>query len=172
MPYTLTAQHGETGDLNGDGTSANDPIYIPRDVRDASEIRFNGAPDAVAGQEAALESLIARTPCLDRQRGRIMARNSCRAPWVHDLDLSLRQTLPRVGPGPLSLELQVFNFLNLLNSRWGLSRQPNNSPLIQVGQSTGTDSAPIFEFDTTFDAYSGDDPASYYQLQLGARYSF
>lgn len=118
QPYTLIAS-GSTGrgDLNADGTQ-NDPIYIPRDV--AAEMTFVDISGRPAAQQAAeFEAYIAGEPCLIRQRGRIMERNSCRNPAQHFLNLTVRQSLPQFAPGTLSLELGIFNVLNFINDDWG-----------------------------------------------------
>jgi hypothetical protein len=165
---------GALGDLNADGTNANDPVYIPRSASDTSEIVFGGTPDDVTRQQAALDRFIDRTECLSRQRGRIVERNSCRGPWVHTSNLSLRQRLPSVRAHEVSLQLEVFNLLNLLRNDWGLLRVPNTNLLQHVGQTPGPTGAsqPIFRFDehrlddTTLNLESG------YQLQLALRYRF
>ena len=42
-PFTYGDSTAEAlGDLNADGTSANDPIYVPRNAMDPSEIMFAG----------------------------------------------------------------------------------------------------------------------------------
>lgn len=175
------------GDLNADGTNANDPIYVPRSAFDSSEIRFSGRsglPGAdtsaaaqaarVAAQQVAFDRFIAGSPCLRRQRGHIVARNSCRGPWVHTLHASVRQSLPVMRGHSLSLQLEIFNLLNLLNAKWGLYRVPNPVALQQVGQ-TGEpngNSQPIFWFEPTRQRYSTQNIESGYQLQVAARYSF
>ncbi|HVD61921.1 MAG TPA: carboxypeptidase regulatory-like domain-containing protein [Gemmatimonadaceae bacterium] len=157
------------GDLNADGTSANDPIYVPRDARDPAEITFAGK-DSIA-QGAAFEQFIQNTACLARQRGTIMARNSCRAPWVHTTNASLRQSLPAIGGRTLSLQIEVFNVLNLLNSSWGLVRVPNPWILEHVGQTKGSSPQPVFHFNPAA-VESTQNLESAYQLQLSVRYSF
>jgi len=70
LPFTFTdSTAGDptrqaTGDLNADGSNANDPIYVPRNAADTAEIVFTATD--VARQQAALESIIAKTPCLRR----------------------------------------------------------------------------------------------------------
>jgi hypothetical protein len=123
-PITYTAN----GDLNGDGFNGNDPIYIPRNATDASEIRivtlqnpsaaFNATTNPyVLNPEAAqaFETFIRGHECLSGQRGRIMTRNSCFAPWQNLLNLSVRQTLPEYRSNRIVAQLDVFNFLNLVN---------------------------------------------------------
>ena len=81
------------GDLNADGTSANDPIYVPLNALDPAEIKFSGASDSIGADNSlaakadreqmhrnAFEQFIRATPCLRRQRGMIVSRNSCRGP--------------------------------------------------------------------------------------------
>ena len=122
----------------------NDPIYVPRSALDPDEIVFTGieadadnTPDAqqarVGMQREALERFIGSTPCLRRQRGRIMERNSCREPWAHTTSASLRQMIP-IGSQTLEAQLDVFNLLNLLNREWGLRRLANSVLLEHVGQ--------------------------------------
>ncbi len=132
-PITYVAN----GDLNGDGFNANDPIYVPRNATDPNEIRIvtlrNTEPGAtfnatnnpyVLNAQAAqnFESFIQGNRCLREQRGRIMERNSCFLPWQNLLNVSVRQTLPQYRNNRVTAQLDVFNFLNLLNREWGVNR--------------------------------------------------
>jgi hypothetical protein len=175
------------GDLNADGANANDPIYVPLSALDSSEIRFSGlstSPGAdtsaagraarIAAQQVAFDRFITGSACLRRQRGRIVGRNSCRGPWVHAMHASVRQSLPIVRGHTLSLQLEVFNVLNLLNAKWGLYRVPNTVALQHVGQITEPNGPgqPIFVFEPTKQRYNTRNIESGYQLQVAARYSF
>jgi hypothetical protein len=178
-PFTYIAAAGRgRGDLNADGTNLNDPIYIPLNAADTSEIVFSGSAAEVASQQSAMESLIARSRCLRSQRGRIMARNSCRAPWINLANMSIRQKLPTFGGHAVAAQLDVFNLLNLLNPRWGEFRVvtpgPNSSLLEQVGQTAGpaSQSQPVFRFNALGAHFDSQNVQSAYQLQLGIRYSF
>jgi len=165
-PFTYN-DSSDLGDLNADGTSANDPIYVPRDATDASEILL----DSVAAGPA-LEKFISKTECLQRQRGAIVARNSCRGPWVHTSNASLRQSLQQIGGHDISLQLEVFNVLNLLNPSWGLFRVPNERILQAVRQTSGPSSQTVFHFNAANAGTSTQNLESGYQLQLSLRYSF
>ena len=158
------------GDLNADGTAANDPIYVPRNANDPSEVVFAGRDSLV--QAAGFEKFIRDTPCLQRQRGRIVARNSCRGPWVNSSNASVRQSLQTIRGHDVSLQLEVFNLLNLLNSSWGLLRLPNATVLRHTGQTAGTATQPTFYFDAAKAGTSTQNLESGYQLQLSLRYSF
>jgi hypothetical protein len=172
-PFTYVAYGvGRLGDLNADGSNLNDPIYIPRSALDTSEIRFAGDPAAVHNQQMAFDRLVERTPCLRRQRGRFMERNSCREPWTHTTVALLRQAVP-LGGHSVEAELQAFNLLNLLRSEWGQIRVAQPQLVEHVAHTTGTAATtqPIFRFDTTHD-WDTLLPESRFQLQLGLRYRF
>jgi hypothetical protein len=158
------------GDLNADGTSANDPIYVPRNARDPSEIVFAGKDSATQG--LAFEHFIRDTPCLRRQRGTIVARNSCRAPWVNTSNASVRQSLQSIGGHEVSLQIEVFDMVNLFNPSWGLVRIPSETILQHVRQTAGPAPQPVFHFDAASAGTSTQNLESGYQLQLSLRYSF
>jgi len=185
VPFTYVAQ----GDLNGDLYNGNDPIYIPRNATDPNEILIGGP----AGAAQAFERFISSQHCLDRQRGRIMKRNSCRSPAQDRLDLSVRQSIPQFRGHQLALQLDFFNFLNFLNKDWGQIKLPTLSStfndqraLTVTARSAGplSESMSTFTFHnglyvedatatnfgqpTPFDGRSG----SVYQIQLTLRYSF
>jgi hypothetical protein len=182
------------GDLNGDLLENNDLIYIPRNATDLTEAQIGTVVGGVFSPNPAMaqafENFIAAQPCLDRQRGRIMGRNSCRSPFQHRLDLSVRQAIPAVRGQQLSIQLDIFNFLNVINHGWGQIKLPtlsgtnnNQSALIQQGRSPGalSQSLPIFTFDSrlydaaTLKAKPFESRAlltSNYQVQLTMRYSF
>ena len=183
-PFTYLAG-GPRGDLNADG-ERNDPVYVPRDARDAAEIVFSGqasGPDSdnspaaqaarVTAQQAAFEEFIAASGCLRRHRGRILEANSCREPWAHTTAASLRQTIP-LGARAVELQLDVFNPLNLLDGDWGRRRLANAVLLQHVGQTTGASgqAEPVFRFDSGSAGWIVDPAESAFQLQLGARYRF
>ena len=180
IPYTYVAGGAANrGDLNADGAVGNDPIYIPRSAFDTAEIRFAGTASEVTAQQEGLDRFVDGATCLSEQRGRIMSRNSCRAPWMHLTNVAVRQTLPSVRDHSWALELQVFNLLNLLNARWGRLQMPSGTvlattsqiPLLsQVGQTAGPAAQPIYRFDSTLRRYDDQNFDSFYQIQLAVRY--
>jgi hypothetical protein len=119
-------------DMNGDNFASNDVIYVPKNARDVNEIRFTtlGALTPAA-QADSLEAYISARECLNSQRGTLMLRNSCRTPWTKAMNLSARQSLRTIRGQNLILQVDVFNFLNLLNKSWGAqSLGSSNSPLL------------------------------------------
>lgn len=185
-----------TGDLNADGQTQNDLIYVPRDVRDPNEIRWqsrlattaSAAEQArdIAAQQSAFDNLIETTSCLRKARGTILGRNACRNPWQNDVQVSLRQSLPRLRGNNLALQVDVYNFLNLLNSNWGeqaIAGSNSQVPLLlHQGQTAAgnpgiTQSQGIFSYGTATNPYppkyqSQNFVGSFYQIQLGLRYGF
>lgn len=181
------------GDLNGDLVNGNDPIYIPRNATDPTDVQIGTVVGGVftpnPAMAQAFERFISSQHCLDQHRGQIMERNSCRSPFQHRMDLSIRQGIPAVRGQQVSVQLDFFNFLNLLNNDWGQIRLPtlsatnnNQSALIQQGRSAGplSSSLPIFTFDNRlYDAATGTPKpfesrtiGSSWQMQLTLRYSF
>ena len=175
-----------SGDLNDDGVQGNDLIYVPKDATDPSEILFKDTGSGTtlvtaAAQATAFEKFILNSPCLSANRGRILARNSCRLPFTHNVDVSFRQSIPTISGQRLSLEFDIFNFGNLLNKNWGKvqinqSGSNSNVPILShVGQ-TGIDpktAQSIFTFNTNAKEYVvGDFVTSYWRSQLAVRYSF
>ena len=171
LPYTYFANGNPlTGDLNADGTNQNDAIYIPKSTSDTLEIRFSPTAVPVATQQAAFDKFLRDTPCVNVQRGRIMERNSCRSPWRNTTNLSVRQSLPVRRGHALTLQVDIFNFLNLVNKNWGLLKIPNTALLTQVAATAAQQ--PIFSFNPRFLPYSSQNLYSYYQIEVAARYSF
>jgi outer membrane receptor protein involved in Fe transport len=179
------------GDLNGDGYNGNDPIYIPRDATDPNEIRFvdqgSGTSLVTAAQQAeAFEQFLAENECLNEQRGRIMERNSCRTPWSQKFDVSIRQSLPELAGQRLTLQLDIFNFANLLNKDWGQVELPVLSPtfsdqriLEHRSRTSGplSQSQPQFSFNSSVrqqGAFVKQQTLSsnFYQMQVTLKYSF
>jgi hypothetical protein len=191
-PHDYIYRNGPTsgsGDLNADGVQGNDLIYVPADVDDPSEIMFRDVTNSsgqvtvsAADQAAAFDRFINSVDCLREGRGQLLERNSCRAPWSNILDLSLRQSLPSVQGHTLALQVDVFNFTNLLNKEWGqVALAPglnSNVPLLtHVGQTSealagSNGSQGIFQFSLNQERYNTQNLASNYQIQVSLRYSY
>jgi hypothetical protein len=182
FPFTYVSGGSQgRGDLNADGAVGNDPIYIPTSALDPVEISFDGTSAEVAAQRVAFERFVDTAPCLREQRGRVMARNSCRSPWMSFTNAALRQSLP-VGPThSLALELQVFNVLNLLNAQWGRMQLPTGASfttssqvtlLSQVGAVSGAQAQPTYRFDPALSQFNSENIVSFYQVQFALRYNF
>jgi hypothetical protein len=171
-----------SGDLNGDGYS-NDPIYIPKDATNSSEIQFanltsNGVTYTPAQQAAALNSFIQSQPCLNSERGQIMTRNACTTPWTNLVNLAVRQSFGAGQFHNITLEVQVYNFLNLVNSNWGHQQYvgfSGSQTLLTEKSIAGgnlTNGVPVVTFNPNFATWNPNNLASNYQLQFQVRYAF
>ncbi|MFL5580393.1 MAG: TonB-dependent receptor domain-containing protein, partial [Gemmatimonadaceae bacterium] len=170
------------GDLNADGSDVNDPIYVPRSAQDTTEVRFDGQvtgsdsgaavqAERVRAQQTAFDRFIARSPCLRRQRGRILERNSCREPWSHTTVGSVQQAVA-VGGRALEVELDVFNVLNLLNGAWGHYRVADPVLLEHVREEGPLGATqPLFHFNPARAEWTLESESAF-QLQLAVRYRF
>ncbi|WP_086619131.1 hypothetical protein [Erythrobacter tepidarius] len=82
----------------------------------------------------AFQAFVQNSELADYQ-GEIAPKNIGKTPWVHKLDLSVRQEVPFVFGGKLELLADVENVLNLIDSDWGTIRQvgfPYTAPLVNV----------------------------------------
>jgi hypothetical protein len=113
-------------DLNSDGRTGNDLIYVPRNV---SEITFvdilnsdNTVRFSAAEQAAAFEEFINNDKHLSKRRGDYSERNGASTPWEHVLDLRIAQDF-FINRGEnkhtLQVTFDVFNLTNLINRSWG-----------------------------------------------------
>jgi outer membrane receptor for ferrienterochelin and colicin len=132
-----------SGDLNGDGGTSNDLIYIPKDK---SEMNFEQYSVTVGTQtitytpehQADLwEAFILNDPYLSKNRGKYAERGAAFLPMVFRTDLSLVQELSQKFLGyknSLQFRVDVLNFTNLLNKEWGVGRTfTTTQPLIARG---------------------------------------
>lgn len=132
-----------SGDLNGDGGSSNDLIYIPRDVSEMNfqEFTSGGKTFTAAEQAAAWNAFIEQDKYLRKNRGKYAERQALFPPMVWRTDLSISQDLFRSLAGRrhvLQFRADILNFLNLLNHDWGVGqRLVTAQPLIVPSSSQG-----------------------------------
>ncbi len=133
------ASYTFSGDLNGDGGSSNDLIYIPRDRSEMNfqEFTSSGKTFTVAEQEAAWEAFIQQDDYLKSHRGQYAERGGVRLPMVYRADLSIIQdifTHIRNRRNGLQFRIDILNIGNLLNKDWGVGqRLVTTQPLIARG---------------------------------------
>jgi hypothetical protein len=127
-PSTFTGStrvsYAFAGDANGDGVSANDLLYIPRDVGEMNFAAFTVGTTTFspAQQAAAYEALISGNEYLNSRRGQYAERNGGSFPIARNMDLSVTQDIFRNVLGQrnaFQIRADILNFGNLLNSSWG-----------------------------------------------------
>ncbi len=199
--YVYGSNGGTTGDLNADGQSQNDLVYVPKNAADPTEILFTGynstnatTKAAADAQAVAYEKFIKSIDCLNKARGTILQRNACRNPFSHEWDLSIGQNVGKLGLAQrlhapalnnLLIRWDVINLGNLLNKNWGAQNfSSQGSTCGQICSATVaivhtgsvlTNSAsvvPIVTFNPTYTAWDANNLSSNYRMQLSFRYSF
>jgi hypothetical protein len=180
--FVYTGNAGR-GDMNGDGSNANDPIYIPTRVGDPKQRFVNATISGQAltalQQEEAFNAFIDGDECLSSQRGQIMQRGTCRNPWFDRFDVTIEQQLPRIRGERVTLRVDIFNFANLLNKDWGQVRSATgnaNLGILQVQSMTSADPATQVP-NVTFNPGFIRNPSllnagQFYQIQTSLRVSF
>jgi len=101
-------------DLNGDGISGNDLMFVPS-AFGSGEVVFRGGIEAERQFWA-----IANATGLSRYAGGVAERNGSFSSWVNSFDLRLRQELPGfLDAHRAELVFDILNVGNLVNRRWG-----------------------------------------------------
>ncbi|MFN3874203.1 MAG: TonB-dependent receptor, partial [Ignavibacterium sp.] len=116
-----------SGDINGDGGSSNDLIYIPRDKSEMNFVDITNSDGSIlfsASQQAdAWETFIQQDEYLSKNRGKYAERNAVFMPMVFRADLSVIQEFYGEFIGKknsLQFRVDILNFTNLLNKQWGV----------------------------------------------------
>ena len=173
------------GDVNGDGRTDNDLMYVPRDAYDVILTSSSGAPlpksDAAYGK---MMAYINADSYLKDRKGMMSERSGAREPWSHQVDFRLSQEIPTVAGQKLEITLDILNILNLLNSNWGWVRNTGANQTVSPEQFRGFVTTPGPDYgkakyqwlgapitDGIADPFVNDDLLSRWQMQLGIRYT-
>jgi len=170
------------GDINNDGTSSNDLLYVPTNAEiDAMNFApltdINGNVQNAAIQRQTFKNFIAQDDYLSKNQGKYTEKYAGESPWFSQLDLRILQDLNfKAGKqkNTLQLSIDIMNFGNLLNSDWGVRKYATTSGYYQPLGVSYNNNSPVYTFDptqyTTF--VSSPDLLSRWQMQLGLRYIF
>lgn len=119
-PFSLAYSNDANGDRTPDRRATNDLVYIPKSTNDPVMVLKNGNWDE-------LNKFIDFFPELQKQRGKILERNSLRMPWFNELDLRITQDIPTIMGQKFQIYVDILNVLNLLNSDWGHLKYVSNN---------------------------------------------
>jgi hypothetical protein len=135
--------YGFKNDANGDGQSGNDLFYIP-----TNDVAFTG--NSTPADIAAFNAYLSSDSYLNSHRGQIAQRNAVRSPWVSQIDLRLSQKLPLFSESNnAELFLDIQNFGNLLNKKWGRIEQANFPYNVNVANFAGVNAQGQYIYDVS-----------------------
>lgn len=173
------------GDINRDGISGNDLMYVPKDETDIILIaEKTGDTRTTTEMWDQLNAYITQDKYLNSHRGQIVDRNHSLYPFVNKFDVRFTQDVFVNVAGKkntLEFTFDIMNIGNLLNSKWGLTKSVNKYNVLQFRDFNGPAGAPRYSFNyfdftnkipltNTFGNNFG--LSSRYQFQLGLRYIF
>ncbi|PHR46949.1 MAG: hypothetical protein COA32_08465 [Fluviicola sp.] len=175
-PYSFVYE----GDVNRDGSSKNDLIYIPAT---SSEINFAPIEDGsgnivVTPQEQwnSLDSYIENNDYLSANRGQYAERNGPRTPWNHQIDLRFSYTKELKNNKSIEILFDIFNFANLINPNWGKQHfVPNvqNSGYSLIKFVEIENEQPVYQFnDPSGNPWLIDPLNSRWEAHVGVNFSF
>ena len=127
------------GDLNGDGNTGNDLIYIPKSASEINLVKVNsgglgtgtiGVTDKrTAGQIwNQLNNFLNQDHYLSGHRGQYAQANANVAPFYKRLDLNITEGISvKIGKErhTLSISMDLINAGNFINKYWGTYKTPN-----------------------------------------------
>ncbi len=132
-------QYVFSGDANADTGTANDLIYIPKDISEMNfkplSVTFSGVTRTftAAEQAAAFETYINADNYLSKHRGEYAERGAVFLPMVNRMDLSLSQEIFHGIKGYKhsgQIRLDITNFGNLVNHNWGVGQRLVNPQIL------------------------------------------
>lgn len=164
-----------SGDVNGDGQTSNDLVYIPKDKYDVILVDARGNPlpltDPAYDQ---LNSFIENDPYLSKRRGKFAERMGARGPWSHQVDARLMLEIPSIRGHKLEVTFDILNLTNLLNKNWGIVKIVNlqQAFLLTFHSLDPVTGKPRFIWTNPPRPEIPADLSSRWQAQIGIRYTF
>lgn len=114
------------GDVNNDGLSGNDLMYVPTSASDIVLVKDKATDTRTTAQTwAQLDAFITQDPYLSKNRGKVIERNGALLPYFNQFNLNFTQDfMIKVGNkrNTIRFTADVINFGNLLNRNWGLKQ--------------------------------------------------
>jgi hypothetical protein len=172
-----------SNDMNGDQLTNNDLMFIPTKAEDLKwkATTVGGVTFTEQDQIAAFNGLLESDEYLNANRGKYAQRNGVLLGWITTIDLSLQQNFSVGEPGKkhtLQLRIDMYNFGNMINNKWGVSRAVNFPNLLRY-EGVDANNNPIYSLNrdrgnklitNVTDYRAGLEDV--WQLQFGVRYIF
>jgi len=163
-----TTSYVYNGDLNGDGNTGNDLIYIPRNASEINLIdagsynktTMTGVTTGTAADPRTasqiwnqVNNFINQDNYLSKRRGNYAQANSVTNPFYKHLDLNVTQDIffytkngGEKDKHTLRLSVDIVNVGNLLNRNWGLVKSPTASNFLRFEGMAVDGKTPLFSF--------------------------
>ena len=174
------------GDLNQDGVSNNDLIYVPNNASELIFQQFTVGTKTftVADQVAAFNAFIDQDEYLSTRRGMYAERNGRVFPWLHRMDLSVTQDFGlniRGTRHAIQFRADILNVGNMFNDDWGVGNTlVTDRPLTY--RTINANGVPEYRFATqVIDGQTemlrsatipSTSPSNVWTAQFGLRYTF
>jgi hypothetical protein len=179
------------GDLNGDGNSGNDLIYIPKTASDINMVKVGsgglGTGTSTDTRTSAqiwsqLDAFISNSTYLNTHRGEYAKRNAVVLPYFSKLDLNITQDLNlKVGKEShtIKFSLDMINAGNFINRDWGVVKIPTATNILKYEGISADGKTPSFSlpfqtgttpFTQPFQNSTG--ISSRWQMMFGIKYLF
>ncbi|WP_160714909.1 TonB-dependent receptor [Chitinophaga solisilvae] len=170
------------GDINNDGTSTNDLLYVPTDdeinkMQFAPLTDINGQVQDAPAQRQALIRFISQDKYLRSRRGQYTEKYAGENPWMSQVDMRILQDFVIKGKKKnqtIQVSLDIINLGNMLNSNWGVVKYATTSGYTQPLSVAYNNNAPVYQFDPSLQStfITSPDLPSRWQIQAGLRYIF
>lgn len=170
------------GDLNNDGNSAAELLFVPKKATDISFVNatYAGVTYTPAQQAEAFDAYINQDKYLSKRRGQYAERFGALLPWYNRLDFKFTQDIStKIGNNKNTLQLSadILNFSNMINRNWGNRDQINQSQVLSF-VSTSTTGVPSYRLNSFNNLLVNQtfrkniSTASTWSMQVGVRYIF
>ncbi|MGH2646049.1 MAG: hypothetical protein ACRDE8_00715, partial [Ginsengibacter sp.] len=182
------------GDINRDGNSSSDLMYIYAKGSDVPFVDFTTTTNGVttvkytiAQQQAAYDQLVNNSSYLRKHKGQYAERNSALTPWYNRIDMRFLQDFFITAGGTkhsLQFSVDVLNLPNLLDKNWGIKQYTSlgsatnfiENPLsLKSVDANGNPTFTLAEFNKQLITSSFQKDISTFStwgMQLGLRYFF
>ena len=188
-----TASYVYNGDLNGDGNSGNDLIYIPKTSTDINLVKVGsgGLGTGTAGvtdiRTAAqiwsqLDGFMSNSTYLNTHRGGYAGRNAAINPYYGRMDINITQDFKiKIAKDyhTFKLSYDIINVGNYINRDWGLIKTTTVTNFLKYEGLGADGKTPAFSFPfqtgtTPFvQPYQNSTSiGSRWQMQIGIKYLF
>ena len=168
MRYSLAMN--EAKDYNGDGYRGNSLLYIPTES-ELAQMNFASEDD-----RAKFGAFIEGDSYAKNHRGQYADRNSNLGKWENRVDLHIAENIfyLKNRSGKVQLTLDVLNFANLLNKKWGASYADDLWALqvLKVNSVTNSNGVATPTFSYNNQSLYANSLMSRWHMQIGCKVTF